>query len=199
MIIREKLQSCFSLHRLIIFSAVILIVLLGAKYNLILSLVLAFVPALFYLLICVLNNPFLAFLGVNILNYFIMGIVRYIPSLQGGIIMDLTITFSFIVFVLYVNLNNRKIEWKRSLNLLNLSILIWLLYCIAELFNPESVSVAAWLTGVRGEAIYFFLIVLMTQLVCTKYQHMKIYVAIWSVLVLMAVVKALMQKFIGFD
>ncbi|MGL5690441.1 MAG: O-antigen ligase family protein [Bacteroidales bacterium] len=160
---------------------------------------LALVPTIFYALICILNNPFLAFLWVNILNYFIMGIVRYIPSLQGGIIMDLTITFSFIVFVLYINLNNKKIEWKRSVNLLNLSILIWLLYCIAQLFNPESVSVAAWLTGVRGEAIYFFLIVLMTQLVCTKYQHMRIYVAIWSVLVLLAVMKALMQKFVGFD
>lgn len=199
MITKEKLQSEFSLYRLIIFSAILLIVLLGAKYNLILGIGLALLPTIFYVLVSILNNPFLAFLWVNILNYFIMGIVRYIPTLQGGIIMDLTITISFIVFILYVRLNNKKIEWKRSVNLLNLSILIWLIYCIAQIFNPESVSVAAWLTGVRGEAVYFFFIVLMTQLICTKYKHMRAYVLIWSILVLLAVLKALMQKFVGFD
>ena len=183
MITKEKLQSEFSLHRLIIFSAILLIVLLGVKYNLILGIGLALLPTIFYVLVSILNNPFLAFLWVNILNYFIMGIVRYIPTLQGGIIMDLTITISFIVFILYVRLNNKKIEWKRSVNLLNLSILIWLIYCIAQIFNPESVSVEAWLTGVRGEAVYFFFIVLMTQLICTKYKHMRAYVLIWSILV----------------
>ena len=46
---------------------------------------------------------------------------------------------------------------------------------------------------------YFFFIVVLTQLTMTEYKYLKYMLAVWSVLTLIAVGKACMQKFFGFN
>lgn len=146
----------------------------------------------------VFQNPFYALLGIYIVNYFIMGAVRYYPSIQGGIIMDGLVALTIVSMLIY-RVQHHQLPWERTKNILNICVGMWLLYCFFQLFNPESVSTAAWLTGVRAEAWYFMLIIVFTQLLCVKYEMMKKICFVWSVLVILAVMKALMQKFIGFD
>ena len=93
----------------------------------------------------------------------------------------------------------RPIEWKRASSGLTVVAAIWMAYCILEIVNPESVSVAGWFSSVRSIAFYFFFIVVLTQLTMTEYKYLKYMLAVWSVLTLIAVGKACMQKFFGFN
>lgn len=48
-------------------------------------------------------------------------------------------------------------------------------------------------------AFYFFFIVVLTQLTMNEYKYLKYMLVIWSVLTLIAVGKACIQKFFGFN
>ena len=75
---------------------------------------------------------------------------------------------------------------------------IWFVYCLFEIANPQS-SVLAWFTSVRGIAVYPFAISVLASIILTKYSYVKTIIYILSVLTLLAVLKAVCQKYIGFD
>ncbi|WP_298651194.1 O-antigen ligase family protein [uncultured Proteiniphilum sp.] len=166
------------------------------KAGLVPAMVLAVTPLVGYLLIRLLERPILAFFCVITVNYFIMGSIRYIPSLPAGIIMDglLLLTLIFSLF----RSRDRVIDWTGARNLLTLLSGIWLVYCILLVFNPAT-TLDDWAAGVRGLAVYLFIFPLLTAVLLNRYKYLKIFLLLWSVLTLLAVFKALMQKYIGFD
>jgi teichuronic acid biosynthesis protein TuaE len=175
---------------LVLFSALIL------KVGVVLAFALAITPLTFYLLIRFLERPLLAFLCVIIVNYLIMGLTRYIQGIPGGIVMDglLALTFLFVL----LRSRDGAVNWGGVQNLLVLLCGVWLVYCSLLFFNPETTP-EYWFAGVRGLAVYLFLFPLLTAVLLNRYRHLKLFLIIWSVLTLLAVGKALMQKFIGFD
>ncbi|MEA4915962.1 O-antigen ligase family protein [Proteiniphilum sp.] len=183
------------LYTLIGFSLWVLSVLV-LKTGLVPAMVLAIIPLAVYLLIRLLERPILAFFVVIGINYFIMGSIRYIPGLSAGIIMDglLLLTFIFSLF----RGRERAIDWTGVRNLLTLLSGIWLIYCILLVFNPVT-TLAHWAAGVRGLAVYLFIFPLLTAVLLNRYKYLKTFLFIWSVLTLLAVFKALIQKYIGFD
>jgi hypothetical protein len=107
-----------------------------------------------------------------------------------------------IIFIsLMVNGLSKKapILWNRINTPLSLSAFIWLIYCLFEFFNVESVSLEAWFIGVRELALYFFIIVIIVQIVCKDYNQMKKIIFIWSILTLTALIKVFIQRYYGFD
>ena len=149
-----------------------------------------------YLLLRLLEHPFLAFFMVVVVNYFIMGVTRYIPRLPGGIVVD-TLLFLTLFFAL-LRSRDGAVDWSNGRNLLTLLTGIWLVYCMLLLFNPET-TIEHWFAGVRGLAVYLFLFPLLTAVLFNRYKHLKLFLIAVSVLTLLAIAKALMQKFIGFD
>lgn len=160
------------------------------------AIVLAISPFLLYLLLRILERPFLAFFMVIIVNYFIMGVTRYIPGLPGGIVMDALLLLT--LFFALLRSRDGTVDWSNGRNSLTLLTGIWLVYCILLIFNPETTA-ENWFAGVRGLAVYFFLFPLLTAVLFNRYKHLKLFLIAGSVLTLLAVAKALMQKFIGFD
>ncbi len=183
------------LYVLIGFSLWILSVLI-LKKGPVEAMVLAITPLGYYVLIRLLERPSLASFAVFFVNYFIMGLTRYLPGLPAGIVMDglLLMTFIFALF----RSRDQAIDWAGARNLLTLLTGIWLVYCILLVFNPET-TLADWAAGVRGLAFYFFIFPLLTAVLLNRHKYLKIFLLLWSVLTLLAVTKALMQKFIGFD
>lgn len=153
-------------------------------------------PFLVYLFLQFAEKPVYAFLGVFVANYFIMGLVRYIPALPGGIAIDLLLFIT--LFVMLLHNQRMKIPWRNSLNILTLVTAVWLIYCLLLVFNPET-TLNHWLAGVRSLAVYFFLFPLLASLLFNQFKHLKGFLFIWSVLTILAVGKSLIQKFIGFD
>ena len=133
---------------------------------------------------------------VFIVNYYISGISRYI-NIPIGIVMDILLIITIVFLLISSGFN--KVKWKQSINGLTIVSLIWLLYCIMELFNPQVASSEAWATSIRGIAAYFFLISLLTPILFGRFNDLKRFLMVWAILTLTAVIKAIWQKYVGFD
>lgn len=180
----------------LIVSSLSLFLIIFLRIGLVPAMVLSIAPLAGYMLIRMIERPLLSFLGLFVVNYFIMGLTRYIPGIPAGIVMDafLLLTLMFVLF----RTRDRAVGWSDARNLLSLFSGIWLVYCILLVFNTET-SLANWAAGVRGLALYLFLFPLFTSLLLNQYKYLKLFLFIWSLLTLLAVIKALVQKFIGFD
>lgn len=167
------------------------------KFGLVAGIAVAAIPAALCFVWASLRNPAVAMLGLFTVNYFIMVLTRYAHDLPFGMILDVLILYNILIISLQAMMH--RIEWKRAGSGLTVAALIWVAYCVLEVVNPESVSVSGWFSSVRSVAFYFFLIVVLTQLTMNEYKYLKYMLVIWSVLTLIAVVKALIQKFVGFN
>ena len=145
-----------------------------------------------------LRNPAVSMLGMLVLNYFIMYLGReFLHGVPVGLILDGALFFNLAILLLQALVH--RIEWRRAGTGLTLAAAIWMVYCVLELFNPQSVSPKGWTMAIRSLAFYFFLVVALTQLTMTRYKYLKAMLAVWSVLTLIAVLKALVQKYAGFN
>jgi len=153
-------------------------------------------PAAILYLIIVISNPYWGLVIIFIVNYFIMGITRYVP-IPGGIAIDILIMTTLLGVI--IQTINKKIHWQRIKSPLILLSGIWLIYCVLELLNPEAVSQLAWATTIRGVAGYFVLITLLSMLLFDKLKDLKWFLFAWAVMTLLAVLKAFIQKTFGFD
>lgn len=179
--------------------SVLIILFVGTRISWILGLALGFIPLILFGSLFIISNSYWLFLSIFIFNYYIMGLKRYFPSIPGGIIMDIMIILLFASILINGFSQKISILWERIKNPLTISLLIWLVYCLLEVFNPESVSAQAWYTGVRGMAIYFIIIVILTQLICKDYKQLRTIIFIWSILTITAFIKLYIQENYGFD
>lgn len=167
------------------------------KFGLIAGLAVAVIPLTLCLLWATFQNPALSMLGLFVVNYFLMALTRYAHDVPFGMILDALIFYN--IFIISIHAMVHRIEWKRAGTGLTIAAAIWTCYCLLEVVNPESVSVSGWFSSVRSVAFYFFMIVVLTQLTMKEYKYLKYMIAIWSVLTLIAVAKACIQKFVGFN
>lgn len=167
------------------------------KYGVLAGLAVSAIPAALCILWVTLRDPGLSMLGLFVVNYFIMALTRYAHDLPFGLILDALIFYNILIISLQAMMH--RIEWKRASSGLTVVAAIWVAYCTLEVVNPESVSVAGWFSSVRSVAFYFFFITVLTQLTMSEYKYLKYMLIVWSVLTLIAVVKACIQKFIGFN
>jgi hypothetical protein len=131
------------------------------------------------------------------LFYLLAGIGRYFPSIKVGIAFDGGLVI--FTFILFFSTLFGKIDWKNSMNGASLLTLIWLIYCVFELFNPKVVSTNAWVVTIRWTAIYYFVVVFFTPLVIGQTRDVKHFVYVWALLTIFAVFWILKQKYIGLD
>ncbi|MDR0971147.1 MAG: O-antigen ligase family protein [Bacteroidales bacterium] len=186
---------------LVITSLVIMYV--AMRMDWVFGIVIGALPLAILTFLFLLTKTYWLFIAIFIINYYIMGISRYVEGLQGGIIMDLTIGCTFISLLICGFQKDQVVSWKRAATPLTLLTFAWLVYVFAAFFNPEQKAAPlgsqAWMVGARGFAIYFFVISVLAQAVITKYKQMKILIFIWSILTITAVVKALWQEYVGWD
>lgn len=86
-----------------------------------------------------LRNPAVSMLGMLVLNYFIMYLGReFLHGVPVGLILDGALFFNLAILLLQALVH--QIEWRRAGTGLTLAAAIWMVYCVLELFNPQSVS-----------------------------------------------------------
>lgn len=152
----------------------------------------------FILLTCVfiLRKPVAMIYVIFTVNYFIMALFRYLNIEGISLFMDILFIITFILIFIHSALYH-NIEWKRAFHPLSIGCLIWTVYCLLELLNPTGLFMG-WVLA-RGLIINGLLITVITSLLCTQYKTIKILLFVFSVFTLLAFLKALIQKFIGFD
>lgn len=153
-------------------------------------------PLFFIAAIESLRYPIILFLLIYSLNYYLLGINRYIKIDGISFIMDTLIVIQIVLIFIHSALLN-NINWKSAINLLTIGTFIWFVYCLVEVINPSGVF-EAWLMS-RSLMINGFVISFTVALLCNKYKTVKIITFMWSIFTLTAIIKALIQKYIGFD
>lgn len=170
--------------------------MVSLRYGFLAGLIFSAVPLVLYLTLYMIKRPYWAYTCLFVVNYFIMGIVRYVPKLPGGVVIDALIMFS--IMVLLIRSCYKRVGWERGWNGLSVAALVWLIYCSFELFNSMATPLG-WATSIRGVAIYFFCISVLTPIFFYRFKDFKRILILWSVFTLLAVLKALVQKYHGFD
>ncbi|EON77907.1 hypothetical protein ADIS_1620 [Lunatimonas lonarensis] len=90
-----------------------------------------------------------------------IGLIRYVPDLPLGLTVDFALILAIVAAIFHTNL---KTDFKILENGLIVVTVIWLLYNVAQIANPEARSVAAWVYAVRGTALYMVLTIPLTLL-----------------------------------
>ena len=161
-----------------------------------LAAIVVIMPFLTFYIVTVLNKPYWGFMTLFTLNYFFIGILRYVNVQNSSVIMDIFIVFLLVSIFLYA-LCGGIIPWQRANNKLLYISLVWMIYVFYELFNPSAVT-EAWIFT-RGCFYNFTLLVLLTSLLLNKVEDIKRILFLLSIFTLIAVSKALIQRYMGFD
>lgn len=160
------------------------------------SILISVMPLVFLAFLYLLKNPYYAFILFFVLNYAIMGIIRYFPGLLGGIFVDAVVVLIFLG--LFVQSYQKSLQWDLLKNGLILAVSIWFIFCVLTILNPLAPA-EAWIKGIRRTAFYLFAVPILTCLIFDHYKKLKIILILWSVFVLLSVVKVLIQRYAGFD
>lgn len=182
---------------LYMFAGLFAIAVVILTINLNAGILLAVLPFVFLVAYYFFKYPYWLMMLLFVANYIIMGLGRYILNLQGGIVIDTLLLMIIITLFLRTVFFNGN-YWQKANNALTYLSLIWMIYCIAEIINPYT-TVQQWMTAVRGIGFYLFLFALLTTALLNRYKDLKRILILWGALTILAVLKAMSQKIIGFD
>ncbi len=153
-------------------------------------------PFLFLSVAFALKNPFYSFIVFFTGNYFIMAVNRYGKVTGISLIIDVLIIFTLLVTLIQSTLYG-NIPWKRIKNPVTFGTCIWMIYTFLELVNPNS-KIDAWIAS--RQLIYgCTAIVILTCVLFTKKKYLLNIIGLFSVFTFIACLKALQQKYIGWD
>ncbi|MDL2221169.1 O-antigen ligase family protein [Parabacteroides sp. OttesenSCG-928-N08] len=192
----ESKDTNINVINLLLLPGLLAIVLLLITDRLSLMLAVVAVPFLLILMLQILRIPITMYFSIFTLNYFILGLSRYTLLPGTSFFMDILIHSTMILIFLHTALS-RSIEWKHVFNSLTIGFFFWMIYCLAEIYNPSGM-VKAWVLS-RGLVINGFIISLLVSLLFDKYKWIKLLIGMYAVFTLIGVAKAVMQKSFGFD
>ncbi|MEG0011771.1 MAG: O-antigen ligase family protein [Muribaculaceae bacterium] len=164
--------------------------------NLIASLLIILVPLSIIILISIFNNPAVLFYIIFIANYFIIGIARYVDISGISVFMDSLLISELLIIFIHIAFA-KTIHWRSALNILSGVTFLWMIYCIIEVINPSGMF-EAWVLS-RGLIFNGFIITIFASLIIVRFKQVKIIIILYSILTIIAIAKAMMQKYLGFD
>jgi hypothetical protein len=194
---RNKMDFIFKWLFIVLLSCSLLLAISFFRSgNLALGIIMLLVPFVVLFISMIFIRPIIGFITMFFANYFVMGISRYI---QGplGLAVDglLLLTWIAVVFSQF----NQKVEWKKAWNGFTIVAILWFLYALFELVNPEKKSSEAWFYAMRGVSLYMMLTLPLTFLIFNQKKHLDLMIRLLAIFTLLAVAKGLMQKLIGPD
>jgi uncharacterized protein (UPF0333 family) len=180
----------------ILISCLVLSVIFFSNNQIFPGLIVLIVPFLIASLGFIFARPVVGFITLLFANYFAIGLSRYISGPLGLSVDGLLIlTWLAVIFSQF----NQKLNWKDAWNELTFVAIIWFGYSIFQFFNPEAVSKEAWFYAMRGISLYMLLTLPLVFLILNKPKQLHLFLQIWAWLTIIAVLKGIMQKFIGPD
>lgn len=191
----EKLQ-----HPAVIFILVVLAVILGyiiAKGGLMIAVALLVLFPSIVFANRFLNDPRIGIYTIIVLAFTAIGLTRYIRGVPLGLTIDgfLVLTYIAIFFRYFYE----KVNWSQiNRDIAYLSV-VWFLYSLLQLVNPEALSRTAWFYAMRGISLYMLLLIPLALLVFNRLRYLIIFLYLWGIFSIMATLKGLQQLYIGPD
>lgn len=178
----------------------LLCIYISVHINSTIGMALGIVPfACIFIFACI-KNQYMALIVLAVVNYFIMGLGRYINiPIPVSVLFDIVFGFIFVT-ILFRNLENKD-NFRNVFNLYFAFSLIWFLYCFINVGNHTTGSIhfSAWLGNVRIISLYAIFTCIIISITAKKYQFIHYFLLLWGVLIILAAAKGYCQKNYGFD
>ena len=158
------------------------------------------IPSILIFCYLCIKQEYIALVLLALVNYFIMGIGRYVT-----LPIPTSVVFDIIFGLIFATTLLRNLEYKDQLrNVFNLYfafMLIWFAYCFINVGNHATGSIhfTAWLGNVRVISLYALVTCIIISISAKKYQFIQYFLILWGILTLLAAAKGYMQKNQGFD
>ncbi|WP_104813014.1 O-antigen ligase family protein [Aureitalea marina] len=154
------------------------------------------VVGLAFYLNLIFKNPRLGVLSVLVMGFLATGLSRYV-QLPWGLCVDGLIALTYLA--LFFKGFETKLKWRNAKSGLTLVTVLWMVYVLFQLINPEAVSLEAWFYAMRGLAMYQWLLIPLAFLLFNKPRDLKIFFWIWGILSVLGTLKGFQQFFLGVD
>lgn len=178
-------------------SVMALLAYLTAQKGMAVGIGILFMPFALAYIYMIFLMPRTGLIGMYILNFIILGSMRYIKGVPLGLVIDAH--FVLIYLSLFFISFFRKIPWGNAKNDVVLLAAIWFGYTLFQLVNPEAVSRVAWFYAMRGVSLYMLFAVPIIFIIFNKRTDLNLLLKIWATLSLLATLKGIQQKIIGPD
>lgn len=142
------------------------------------------------------RNPVIGLYTAIVFSFVLIGAGRYIKNVQVGLGMDAILIITYLA--LFFNRFHKKIDWTPAQKDITYLSILWLLYSVFQIVNPEAKSLEAWFSG-RGVGLYMFLLVPLTLLFFTSKKKIYWFLYLWAIFSLLASLKGIMQIKFGLD
>ena len=111
----------------------------------------------------VLCKPLILFLIIFTINYYLIGLTRYVDLSGISFLMDILMISTLLLIIIHSALL-KNIDWKYGLNTLTVGSFIWMLYCLAPIINPTGM-LQAWYSveRINNKRIFNFAVSLITM------------------------------------
>jgi hypothetical protein len=123
-----------------------------------------------------------------------IGMTRYVPG-PLGLSVDALLALSFIG----IFFNSQKFKPFRIWNVVTVAILIWFIFTILQVFNPEARSMTAWFYAVRGVSFYMLAIIPLAFIIFRRRADLRLFIITWLGWSVVASFYGMKQLYIGLD
>jgi hypothetical protein len=189
------------LRKPIVIVALVIFVVLTAKViaskGMMMGMALVVVPGLIIYVNRIFNNPRLGLLSVFIVQFFVLGLGRYIQGIPLGLSVDglLILTYLGLIF----NRFHERVDWSPAKSLLTYLAMIWFGFAILQLVNPEALSRVAWFYAMRGVSFYMILTIPLVFILWDKPADIERFVTLWAIFSILGTLKGIGQHMFGVD
>ena len=180
--------------------AVLLCIYSSIKIQPTIPIALGIIPFLLILTYLSIKKEYIGLLIFALVNYFIMGIGRYVNiPIPVSLLFDIIFGLIFATTLLR-NLGNKD-NFRNIFNLYFAFTLIWFLYCTINVANNATGTIhfTAWLGNVRVVALYAVITSIIISIAAKKHQFIHWFLILWGILTILAAAKGYLQKNQGFD
>jgi hypothetical protein len=156
-----------------------------------------FVPFIVISILCFLKFSMKCFYALFALQFIIV-IFYDFTDLPLGITTYITSFVMTLLILVYNYLYENSIKWNVCKTPMLWALLIWIVFCLIEIANPNTV-LKAWAVNLAPYAIYPLICFLLVPLTLRKQKDINILLIIWSIFVIIAIAIAFRQQHFGWN
>ncbi|EOA57092.1 hypothetical protein HMPREF1214_02603 [Bacteroides sp. HPS0048] len=139
--------------------------------------------------------------GKGFLTLFALQFLFVVGTIYADVklgLVTLSFTLLIAIIILIRRSNDEYTDWSRCKNGMLYLYLIWGIFCLVEIANPNSVQ-AAWNMAIPHHLIYPLILAIIVPLSIRNIKGINILLIIWSIFILIASLKGYWQKSYGFS
>lgn len=194
---RTQYISTEVMTAIILISGLMAIAYFGVSGNISSIFLVAVLPFIVLFIGVSIKHPIVSLLSYGFIAGF-WGIIARVLIRQSNVsaILEVTLIYFFIC-MLFHEFTYRDLKWKRVVNVMTLGYTVWFLFCFLEVLNPRGLT-EAWVNA-RGFYPSTLLFAIFCSILLSRYKLVKILLIAIAIHTIIAFIKMMIQKYIGFD